>query len=232
MGEYQHKSSMDRIIDASLKEIDEYLHHTAENAETNALVIISSYIPAREDCLRALHDFYGSGIRFAVTGCCGPLAYIENALVVDSEYELMRMTEGVSDLILVAPKMSLLKRITRGEDDGMIEHAVLRALMWGCDVSIYLDFDKAKCRIGVFCDWGDILDNLERMGIQLKQYRESRTCEEMMTLVTETEVVDAFNRGMPSVCCGAGAIITPLARDKASELGIIIEQKDVLNARR
>ena len=50
-----------------------------------------------------------------------------------------------------------------------------------------------------------------------------QSAEKKVSLITEVEVIDAYNAGRKTISSENDAIITPLARDKANELKINIE---------
>jgi hypothetical protein len=48
--------------------------------------------------------------------------------------------------------------------------------------------------------------------------------EGQLTLVSEAEIVDAHREGRICVRCAPNAIVTPLARDTAKEIGVSIDE--------
>ena len=63
------------------------------------------------------------------------------------------------------------------------------------------------------------------MGVKVIAYRPAQEFGEVIreALVTENEVKAAYDDGSMRVLCEKDAIITPLARDKANELGVSID---------
>ena len=119
-----------------------------------------------------------------------------------------------------------LYRLARGDDDGFVEQAFLRPLLWGRRVSILLDFAPPKFQRATFFEQVvDAIDALERMGVHILVYTPSRveTPQEKYALVTEQEVLLAHGRGDAQMICERDAIITPLAWEKAAELGVALE---------
>jgi len=49
-----------------------------------------------------------------------------------------------------------------------------------------------------------------------------------LLLITEEAIVKASKKGETSICCKKGAVVTPLAREKAEELGIVISVQNSL----
>lgn len=138
----------------------------------------------------------------------------------------MQKLAGAADVVLVTPKIGLLCNIAYGNDEGFLEQAILRPLLWGRRVSVVLDFQPPKFKRGTFFEKiVDAIDALTSMGVRVLAYKcaAEYTEEEKKTLVTETDVLEAHAKGQKRILCELGAVITPLARDRADELKIALD---------
>lgn len=140
--------------------------------------------------------------------------------------DAMKLLAGARGIMLVNPTLGLMKAIARGNDEGYFEQLFLRALLWGKDAAVLLDYEKPKFRRGTFFqELNDALGAIEEMGAAVVPLGLSvKKAQERLMLVTEREVVDAYAAHQERVMCAAGAIVTPLARDKAKELGLYIQE--------
>ncbi len=140
--------------------------------------------------------------------------------------KLMASLEYYKNIVLAASPISLLKRIANGEDVEFIEQVMTRAILCEKRVSALLDFKLPTLTQGTFFEnLAGTLDDLKDMGVDIISLRQSdKVTVKALTLVTEAEVIQAHKKGKNIIKFAAGAIVTPLARDKAKELGISIDQ--------
>jgi hypothetical protein len=127
-------------------------------------------------------------------------------------------------VVLAFPPLGMLERIARGDDAGPVERALLKAVLWGRPVTVLLDFEKPRFRRGTFFETlCDTLKSIEDMGVSVESLVPCRCKKpEEKALVTEADVDDAIKRGDGYVWCMPGAIVTPLARDRAREMNVVI----------
>ncbi len=192
------------------------------------LALFTTYVPSPKTANEKLVALYGEDIECALTEEADfePFGF-ESMRIEDKGDEKLLLQKAASKgrIVLVTPKINLLKRLADGDDEGFIEHVMLRSLLWGRKVCILLDFDMPAFRRGTFFEKiGAVIDALTSMGIQVAQYHCAGEAEtEILTLVTEQEIEQARRDGKYSVVCAQGAIITPLARERAAELNISID---------
>jgi len=130
------------------------------------------------------------------------------------------------NVVLLAPPIGVLKSLSQGEDNGFIENAVLKSILWGRAVHVILDFEPPKFRRGTFFEnLVNAIDALTAMDVGVSTYRVAKDGGEgKLALVTETDILDAHNSGEKTVFVTSDAIVTPLAKDKANELKIYISK--------
>jgi len=203
----------------------------SKDADTThgTVALVSTYLPKPAvafEALKALSEdapevYTLNGATMTCAGCSG--TSVENKA---DEYALMDRLAVAKTVVLVAPSIKTLRNIAQGEDDGFIENAMLRSVLWGRRVKVLLDFELPKFKRGSFFEnIIEAVDALTSMGIGVTPYRIAKDATQgKAALITETEVIDAYNRAEKQVIAEANAIITPLARDKAKELNIHIKQ--------
>jgi hypothetical protein len=102
---------------------------------------------------------------------------------------------------------------------------MLRAILLGKKVTVVLDYMPPQFKRGTFFEnLLSAIGALKDMGVEIVSLVPSlKKPVTEYSLVTENEVISAHEGGECTVRCAKGAIVTPLARDKAKELGITIE---------
>ena len=214
------------VIDRVLSKLERDIPQNEEVKGT--LAIITTYVPSPQSALKAIAREYGEDVECALLDGADFDAYgFTKTRVYDAEgqNQLVQVAAEKGRIVLVTPKISLLERIAQGDDGGIVEYIVLRALLWGRRISLLLDFEKPRFKRNTFFEKiGEILDSLTVMGIETTAYSCSHEKERIQhTLVTEREILDASSRGETALLLCPGAIVTPLAREKASELHIRLD---------
>ncbi len=217
---------INEIVDRVLNKIERDM--PVDETVQGTLAIFTSYVPSAKSAIRALAQKYGEDVECALFGEAEfePFGFT-SVKVCDgmAQNQLMQKAAGKGRIVLVTPKISLLEKIAQGDDDGFVEHVFLRSLLWGRKACILLDFVKPKFKRGTFFEKiVDIVDTLTSMGVEISSY----TClgEKIVntySLVTENDVTDAAKRGETSILLAEGAIVTPLAAEKARELNIKLD---------
>lgn len=214
------------IVDRVLNKIERDM--PADETVQGTLAIFTSYVPSAKSAVRTLAEKYGEDVECALFGEAEfePFGF-SSVKVCDgiAQNQLMQRAAGKGRIVLVTPKISLLEKIAQGNDDGFVEHVFLRSLLWGRKACILLDFIKPKFKRGTFYEkTADIIDCLASMGVEISSY----TCSgekfvNAYSLVTENDVIDAGKRGETGILLAEGAIVTPLAAEKARELNIRLD---------
>ena len=150
---------------------------------------------------------------------------ILSAVKKEQQQQLLSSLKFYKDVVLAMPALGLLKRIAEGDDTGLVEQIILRAILLGKKVTVVLDYIPPKFKRGTFFE--NILNAisaLKDMGVEIVSLQPSlKNPLKEYCLVTEAEVISAHQSGEFTVRCAKGAIVTPLANDKAKEFGITIE---------
>lgn len=214
------------VIDRVLSKLERDMPRNEE--VQGALAIITAYVPSPKSALEAIAREYGEDVECALLNGAEFDAYgLAKMRIYDAEGQnrLVQAAAEKGRIILVTPKISLLERIAQGDDGGIVEYIVLRALLWGRKIALLLDFEKPRFKRNTFFEKiGEILDSLTTMGIEITAYSCSGEKERTQyALVTEREVLDASRRGETALLLCPDAIVTPLAREKANELHIRLD---------
>ncbi len=198
-----------------------------EKTEAGALAMIPSYVPDPAPLKEYLKQKYGGGVTLTGEGAAALEGFsIAGMATADDKQRLMSKLKGYADILLVSPPLWMLKNIAQGDDKGLFESAFMRALLWEKNVTVVLDFERPGFRRGTFFEGlNDALKAIEDMGAKVVSLKLSvGRPEGQLELVTETEIEDAHRQGRERVRCAPGAVVTPLARDAARELGISIDE--------
>jgi hypothetical protein len=221
--ENELKSIIRRIAERIIREM-----LAPEKTERGALALVPAFVPDAVPVLQYLKEKCGAEAACAGEGAealDGTLRRIASQTPQDRQ-RLMSRLKGFKDIVLVCPPLWMLKSIASGDDRGFFEQAVMRSLLWHKNVTVLLDFEKPGFgRSEFFQQIGDALKALEDMGAKVVSLKLS-VCkpEDELALVTEAEVRDAHGSGRGRIRCADGAIVTPLARDAARELGMEIDE--------
>lgn len=132
-----------------------------------------------------------------------------------SEAELTARIAKAKTVILVAPRLELLRQIAEGRDDELLAYLVVRSVLWRKDVRLYVDFEPPKFRRNTFLEGvAASIETLRQMNVGVYPYYTGDAAKQIgAELVTEADVLAAAQRADKTIACRVGAIITPAARD-------------------
>ena len=197
--------------------------------QNGALVVIPNFLPEPALFSAYLKNEFPNGVACAV---------LEPALALDPSFEridahtreaqqhVLSSLKFYERVVLAMPTLQLLGRIANGEDAGFAEQLMLRAILLEKKVSVVLDYTPPKFKRGTFFEGlvGSITALMD-MGVEMVSLTPKlKPTEVGFELVTEQEVLEAYQYGDRIVRCAKGAVITPLAKDKANELGVTIAE--------
>ena len=199
-----------------------------ERVERGALALVPSFVPDAVPLEQYLHQRYGADIACTGEGA-SELGETLRKVGMETPQErqrLMARLKSFADVVLVCPPLWMLQNIARGDDRGFYEQAFMRALLWHKNVWVLLDYERPRFSRGTFFEaLSDALKALEDMGVKIVSMKLSvGRPEAELSLVTQAEIGEAYRSGRRHVRCAQGAIVTPLARDAAKELGVGIDE--------
>ncbi len=199
-----------------------------QSVERGALALVPSFVPDAAPLEQYLLQKYGTDALCTGEGA----AALSDALwkvgseTPEEKQRLMARLKGFADIALVCPPLWMLRNIAQGDDRGFYEQAFMRALLWHKNAWVLLDYERPKFSRGTFfAELNDTLKAIEDMGAKIVSLGLSvGKPEPELSLVTQTEIGEAHRSGFTRVRCAPGAIVTPLARDAAKELGVGIDE--------
>lgn len=196
--------------------------------QNGALVLVSNFIPEPALLNKYLKSRFTTGVTCAALE---PNARLDPefdavfAARVDEQQRLFSTLKFYEHIVLAMPSMQLLNRIAIGDDSGFTEQLVLRAILMRKKVTVVLDYQPPKFKRGTFFEGVvNSITALKDMGAEIVSLTPVlRSADLVCELVTEDTILWAYLCGDRSIQCTKGTIVTPLAKDKANELGIAIE---------
>jgi hypothetical protein len=217
------KEISDRIVEEVLYRLKEL--EPKDVVPKSAAVLVTSFIPSFPKADRLIRERFGADVTYI--DFCGYDFPDKLEQVVSAgekgEDAVLKLVNGSESVVLLAPKLKLIERIAEGDDEDFVSYLTIRSLLWGRRVSAVLDFEPPAFKRNTFFEKvAGTVEVLEGIGIEVTSYDCSYEEQDARSLITEADVVEEWKKGRSEVLSGAGAIITPSARDKALELGIRI----------
>lgn len=189
------------------------------------LVLLAAPVAYPKQLLQTLQTQFGTGYT---------LVSIPDASEIKDETMLFASTLGQSGLlarvtqaqtvILVAPRLELLRQIADGDDRDYVAYLMVRAVLWKKDVRLYLDFDPPRFLRNTFLEGvASSIETLRQMHVTVcPYYAGDEALHERAELITEADVAAAMQTKEKTIRCRSGAIITPAARDALNSSEVIL----------
>lgn len=138
---------------------------------------------------------------------------------------LMEMATAAKTVILVAPRLELLRQVADGEDKDFLAYLAVRSILWKKDVRLYLDFDPPRFRRNTFMEGvASSIETLRQMQVTVSPYFTGDAAAQIgATLITEADVLAAAQTEEKTLRARVGAIITPAARDALLANDIVVQ---------
>lgn len=197
--------------------------------QNGALVVVPNILPEAALLNEYLKERFSPQVTCAELEPCAELDSSFSRICATEKEQQRRLLSSLKfyrNVVLAMPSLQLLGRIAGGEDGGFAEQLMLRAILLEKDVTVVLDYRPPKFKRGTFFERVvSSVAALKDMGVEIVSLvPKIKPADSGCELVTEDEVMQAFLYGDQSIQCAKGAIVTPLAKDKASELGVTIEE--------
>jgi len=133
--------------------------------------------------------------------------------------EFIKILEAVNTIFVLGPKISQMKALSLTDDLEDINHIIIESAMVNKSVNLLLNtnaliFNKIVKTVKEIRNIGVNVINIQQNTISKKNNNE---------LITESYVLNLRENGLKSIILNKKQIITPLAKDKLSELKINIE---------
>ena len=209
------------------------LYYLEDNHLTCRAILLTHGHYDHTGAVYAVHEETGAPVYMNALVAYTPVSipetntFTDEALLCAGKLEPGGLLERVKEartVILVSPRLELLRRIASGDDGDPLSHLLVRAILWQKDVRVYLDYEPPRFRRNTFlADTAEAIDTLRQMAVTVCPYFAVAPQEpEGTDLVTEADVLDAAKTESKTIRCRSGAIITPAARDALAATDVIL----------
>jgi len=190
-----------------------------------SLLIPMSYTPDSEACARKAAELSGSDMTVLSYGDV-TASFVSDKLPIftckDKE-QLLDTLSKAEKIILVSPDFQTLYKLASGECTDDLSECVLRALLWGVEINVLVDFELPKHeRDNFFGKLNNAFSVLRTMGIGVESFTGKNQHEKALSLVTESDVIAAKKSGFEYIVCTKEAIVTQLAEDALKDMNMQI----------
>lgn len=205
-----------------------------EQHPEDVAVLLAAPIAFPEELKNLLKTQFGEGYTpISFTG----KTELNDELTVDAstltEADLTGRIAKAKTVILVAPRLELLRQIAEGRDEDLLAYLMVRSVLWRKDVRLYVDFEPPKFRRNTFLEGvAASIETLRQMNVGVYPYYTGDAAKQIgADLVTEADVLAAAQRADRRIACRVGAIITPAARDalRTNEVTLDYEGEEPCN---
>jgi len=227
------KEVIDRIKD--LESVDESRNKGLCKRE-KTLVIIPRHVTKMDELLGAVSKMHSDCNILTLM----PGYLLDNAMYKDKFYALdisdAKTRKSVIDdlfniqhICCLSPGIRLLEKIADMDDDGFVEYIMINSLIQRKNTYVITDVEYDRLPdYEPFIRIKNVCGKINAMGICMKylgrQYSDQKDLAKVFRgLITEQDIVEISKNGTRQIICGKGSIITPLASDKAKEIGITIQ---------
>lgn len=130
------------------------------------------------------------------------------------------------ELCFLSPGLKQMQALVVGDDSGYFESLVIYSLLHKKKTVFLLDYEVDNLTSNSFVKKiKNLLGSISEMGISIDilgqdEEKEAEVSIKHKKLITQKEVEDICKSGVKDIFCEKGCIITPLAKDRAKELGV------------
>lgn len=173
-------------------------------------------------------------------GCMGGVSksfremkQVEKIVDISDEGSLQGILDGFSTfeaVYCISPGIKLLENITQYNDTGFIENILVQSLLCQKPAGILMDYDAQRLSGGISKKVRELTSAITDMGITVEKVckEENGSADQPVKgkgseLITEKDIDEMSKKGIKEISSSKGCIITPLARDRAKEVGINIK---------
>lgn len=223
-----NRELLHKLIDAIVEEVVRrvaIMERRKQNPE-RVLVLLAAPLAYPKELKELLKSQFGEGYT--------PISITQDSALEDestlflSELGESGLTEKITaakTVVLVGPKLELLNKIARGEDQDLLSYLMIRSILWKKDVRLYLDFDPPQFKRNTFLEGvASGIETLRQMQVTVcPYYKGDAAAAKQNSLITEADVLAAAERKDKTIHARVGTIITPAARDALLTSGVIVQ---------
>ena len=133
------------------------------------LVLLADSVSFPEKLQQTLNEQFG--VAYTPVSIPETNTFADEALLYAGKLEpggLLERVKEAKTVILVSPRLELLRRIASGDDGDPLSHLLVRAILWQKDVRVYLDYEPPRFRRNTFlADTAEAIDTLRQMAVTL-----------------------------------------------------------------
>ena len=148
------------------------------------LVLLADSVSFPEKLQQTLNEQFG--VAYTPVSIPETNTFADEALLYAGKLEpggLLERVKEAKTVILVSPRLELLRRIASGDDGDPLSHLLVRAILWQKDVRVYLDYEPPRFRRNTFlADTAEAIDTLRQWPLRsarispwLRRSRRART---------------------------------------------------------
>jgi len=138
---------------------------------------------------------------------------------------LIDSLESFEAVYLYSPGFELMERLTHLSDDDLVVRILMQALLFGKKAGVCFDHDIDSLPPGIVRRLRELMGEMENLGLYICNGSEpaavKKECSETSReLLLEDDIIAMHRQGQTTLSVGQNYLFTPLAADKARELGI------------
>ena len=149
----------------------------------------------------------------------------------DGTSRLLESLDGFGAVYLYAPGFSMLEKLVALEDEDPLVFILLQRLLAGREAGICFDQDPAAAAPGLKTRLEACITSLKSLGFSIRctpcggaAQKEPKTETISRKVLLEEDILALHQQGQTTLHMGEGAALTPLAADRARELGMEIQR--------
>jgi len=233
-----------QVVAKVVERLEKQLNETTEEKlgscikKNRMLILIPDMVIGLKKYIQFIESYYSDyEITIGYTGYTQKVNELLSSMLVNeilnlddktSREKLMDTLCQFDSISLVSPAIKQMNSIASGNDQDFLEKIILYFVLHGKVASILLDYDIKNLPPSTLSrKMKELLETIESMGIAVcvlgegcKSIRES--AKKKRGLITENDIDEMWRKGIKEFRDDGGCIITPLARDRAKEIGLTI----------
>lgn len=207
--------------------------------DKGVLVIVPQYVVSLDEFLKYISKKYPTyEITLAVHGkideqevkrlCKSEIYHIENE---DSRLEIQKRFSSFSDILCISPGIKQMETIVQGDERCFITNLFIRGLLSSKRVQVLVEYNVNDMKNNLLTKKiKELLSTIEGLGAAVNTINSRHLEPSLVTtgktkLVTQDDIDNMWKNGIKQLEAGKGCIITPLAKDRAREIGLSINYK-------
>lgn len=221
-------NNFDKLVHMVTKNVLEKLNYKTSYKinDKSLLVILPSLSFGMKRYFDYIQDIYpGYDLYIASNEKASKISFVEQNTNIHfikfdlEDNEFIPILDAVQTIIVLGLKINQMKALTKADDKEDLNHLILGSIMANKPVTILVNTNET-----MFHKISEIVHDVRKLGIEVTNIQEIKTSTlHKVDLITESYVMNLKNRGLKILTLNKKQLITPLAKDKLSELKIKIQ---------